>query len=414
MRLQKLLALVFCFFTLTQAAYAQSLTEEGAAELKKAIDNYLAVNEDIFGSMGLQYVYEGETQVEISDEGYYAATSPHAKLVHTASETEVTIGIIAINAKPGGQPNDRRMTFALPTPIFGTNATGEKIFSLSLGSQSYAGYYSDEMGYFPFIDAALSDLVLEDFISANTITLGQMIMKQDFKKNAEGLYSGPTDIIFDDFKWKSNADKTAGQTPLSIGQIALKAHNDGFDMQAYKAVSDRLNQFYKENGDALATGDEQAEQELLAQIFNDKFFSFFGNFEMDITLSDFVMTRPNAETASSLLENTDQIKIENLSYGFGLSKNDSGESVFSMRAASKHDVGMLPFPEDLKPFIAGNVGMDIDFINFPMTEFMAFAEENVDPENPQSAAGAAMFQLPQLLSDAGFRIVINDFSINSR
>lgn len=218
--------------TITPKAYA--LDAEGLA-LKQAMESLMERQREMAADQGAELVYDGEITIEDA-ESYYAVTLPHAKL-NFAEGGFADIGMVAINASPHPEEGLWKMSMALPTPFFiYGEEDAEPILKIDFPTQRAAGIWDSDIHYFTKLNLELENVNFQHRPGQFDLDIGTVLITSNLQKDAQALYSGPTNISFRDVVFAVPASDLS----IVIGEAGLSLVMDAYDIKALGRYQEQL------------------------------------------------------------------------------------------------------------------------------------------------------------------------------
>lgn len=389
MNLSRFLCLFCLIFALsTSASYAVEISDKGAQSLKamlsKQLDNYKKTIEGTGGTLKTQ----GDISIEQGD-SYYAATLPALTYV-TAFGENVKIGLVAINAIPTDNPQDWKISMAIPTPILVTNASDAEIKRIDIGEQNMGGLWSGALNNFSKLSSQYSNIKFTDLKNNSGFDIGKIIIKSDLTEKKTDSWAGPTQITLSNFVSNNPNLKNA----FSADEIAAFIQLDGFSFKKQQAA--------KENLKALEKGKEKSD--IAKSIF--EVMKATGKFSTQINfknlkVNDLVTNKNNIKSVDSVQFGYNSETPENgkLNQGFNLAYNG-----LQLKNTEKN---IALIPTQFKTSLAVE--------NFPFLDAFELAQDSItkDTNARQVAATKALNFLPQKFKESGSILKISDTSFSN-
>lgn len=199
-----LLTLAFTLILLSPAQ-AVEINDEGATRLKtlftKTIDDYIKLKE-IASAIGKteatddssenDYKYhielDGEVMVEQAAT-YYAVTLPLITAYYPL-KTKLEIGLIAINAVPTDNPDNWKLSIALPTSIIYSDEKNNPLVSLNIGSQKMGGLWNGKLEDLSQMIGRYKDITFINHKDGKILSVKQVDISKKFSEDKEKKWSG--------------------------------------------------------------------------------------------------------------------------------------------------------------------------------------------------------------------------------
>lgn len=221
-------AVLFSLFLLAcvPVARAAEINQAGAAQLKTLFTAFLnKQNSDLVH-------YEGEISVEPSG-AFYAVTLPHVSVIYPDKE-RLEIGMVSINAAPGEEPGQWKMSVALPTPIILHGADGTVLREIHIADQRAALVWHENAQMLSALEASYRNITIDDKKRDLNVTIPDTTVILNLAHNKEaGTWTGPSEIKISHADIKFNG----GKSTLNIGGIFAYLYFDAFSPASLKNKS---------------------------------------------------------------------------------------------------------------------------------------------------------------------------------
>lgn len=383
-------------------AFAQELDDNGK-QLKAMFEKIIEDQKKLeFGpsSVYSSLVFDGDVNVEQSGK-YYAVTLPHMTLQYPDG-AKFEIGMVAINAAPHDDPDQWKMTFALPTPMTLTDENGEKTMQMKIGGQSASGVWNDTLGYFSKLDANYENIEFSDPENTYKFSMPNVRAVYDLDSDEEGKWSGPVYFTFDETNM--NIPEEGGEV-LRIGSI-------NFNMEMFKYNPANMDKYQEQIQKLALLQTDDAEGEAPAPDIDvatmiDTFVSLMGDgFTSQYQLKDIMIKGDREENKFETL------KIADAGFGFDMTGFLSNKVALDLRMGYQ-GFEMLPPPAGVPDIAPKNFNMDFSLQNIPFKEITDMGKNTAEaamanPQMAQMAGMSVLFKLPALLSEAGTTLVMKD------
>ncbi|HEY8963874.1 MAG TPA: hypothetical protein VIN59_05350 [Alphaproteobacteria bacterium] len=348
----KKLLLALVMLGLSMPAYAApAVTQEGAAALKKLSEAALAKQESSLKSAGLTLIKQGDVVVEEAGT-YYAVTSPNLSLKMPDGVTR-NIGMIAINAIPTDDPKIYKMAVALPTPIVDTDAAGNTVGTLTIGSQTMNGSFNFDAQNFTSVTGDYKNIV-STRNNGEHLTIGSLGIRMDLTDQGQGLWSGPTNIAVADMTYKN---ALGGE--YNVKQSDLSAKLDRADLLSVNLFKIKLQQ-------AMSGAPGPQRDDKIKQMLR----SFLGTFADGLDL----MSASSGITFKSVLDGkTSAGTIASSNITLGLKDIKSNKGTFTINSATQglkfEDPNSAQFAPSQITLQAAGSGLSLQkLLNMPATD----------------------------------------------
>lgn len=400
-------ALLLMFvMTLASPALAQKIGPEGQKRLETIFTELLNQYRTASEANGAKLITEGDILVEPSD-SYYAVTLPHMT-IKQADGAYTEIGMVAINALPGDTAEQWNMTVALPTPIIHFDSLGKPLVTTAIGGQNFAGVWNEKFKNFTRMNARYSELNIKHHGDQTRIIVPAVNFTFDMKQNAQGLWSGPSDLKISDLQVYFDADGSSAR----IQEIAMVSTMEDYAVDATLAYQEKISALVEsvEAGDAV----NPSSRNVLG--FYNLFFDLISNswnaFNFDFSVKSVSMTRPAIPGSPPGV-----LKIANGAVGFGMGGLRSGKVNMGLKLAYD-GFELAPMPADYGKATPDQMNIDISVNNLPYREMVELGrttlQSTVDnPAMSQLAGLQAIAALPQLLTQAQTNITLGKSAIGN-
>ncbi len=397
-----LITLFLFFFSVS--AGAKEITEEGANELKQLFSQMMEIQKSS-ASLGQGVMkLEGETQVELAD-GYYAVTLPHISFVNPAGGI-FDVGIISINAVPSEKPDLWKMSIAIPSPMTGYDVTGNPVVTFDIGKQRMSGVWHKELSNFVKLDAAYENVVLHAGPENDGFMIPSIAVTYDLEESAPDYWSGPVNISLNEMKLAAD-----GKDIMSAAKISIQSQITGLSVKAINDYKEKLAAI-GESVEELEPG-EAASSEHVVGMYN-LVFDFFGT-AWDGVTSDFVIEGLEVSAPAEAESPERKIKIGKAGFGVDLTGFRDNRVTFGYRIAYDGLEVTTPMAET-QEFIPTNITVDFKIKEIPFKELSELGKSTLrssleSPEMAKRSGMQAVMTIPQILSQTGTYLKINDVSV---
>lgn len=396
-----LLAAMLCTAPLINAQALETSAEE-AEEIRAFLQEYNDRMMEGFGETN-EIVLDGELTVEQAD-GYYAATMPHISML-MPDGGKFDMGIVAYNIVPGDEENTWKITAALPTPMYFYEPAGDLVGRIELGQQNFAGIYNSTKKMWTRYNATYKDIQFQSVQDDLTLSFDEVIGRQNFvsvENNADAL-SGSGVLEANGFAVRGNDGE------FTVGKMAIDFSMDQFNFKAAETFTEEMTALEKaaaESGGSLPDTFSFSE-------FTENLLDVFNGMEFTFTLNDISLTPPPAANNEGMPE---KLAFGEFLYGFGL--NGLQEDKLSMKLRLGYDgLEVEPLDQAFAETLPTKVNFDISAVDLPHRRLLQTGEQifeqsqTVPNANPTMLMMPLMAQLPQMMTEAGTKIMISDISV---
>ena len=255
--MRKLLPAVFAlaFMATSHLAYADTATPEGAAGIKKQVEDALAFPMDLAKTQGDGLTLSGP--VEVTPKGaYYEVKMPGATVV-TNYGFKFDMGTLIANVTPASDGAALNVAVALPQTMKAFDETAKPIAEIKIGSQRFNGTWIPDLGTFTKVDAEYRDVTANSLtpgeFTANVASLGSFM---NLTQNGDGTWSGPYGMTGSGIKIAFNKGNAAD---VSIGGMVANSSYDKIDLKSRKKMQDTVGETLKKSQTTPTTPDQASQ-----------------------------------------------------------------------------------------------------------------------------------------------------------
>jgi hypothetical protein len=210
--MKKIFILSFVFILWAAAAgpaFAAAINDQGAAELKKIVENELLWRANLAKITGHGLTIGGDIGVTPKP-AFYEVKIPNLS-VSFGPQQRLDIGTVTINAVPG--KNGEWMTsVALPAAMTVYNGAQTPLAAITIGTQHFSAAWIPAKGVYPRFDSLYQDIFIRLSDVNNTeIAVGTLKAVLNLKDNHDNTWSGQGNMMAGDIKVNA-----AGKNPLQI------------------------------------------------------------------------------------------------------------------------------------------------------------------------------------------------------
>ncbi|MEZ0261857.1 MAG: hypothetical protein ACAH80_12670 [Alphaproteobacteria bacterium] len=372
------------FATTAQGAWAATISDSGAADLKKQVEQEMAFTVNMAKVTGTGVSMTGDIAV-VPKGDYYEVRLPGLAYGHGFAK--VNIGTLVMNVSPG-DAGQYEMSIAVPSPLVVVDAGGKPLVEVTLGKQRLSGTWWPKYSSFTRVDCEYSDVGLRTLADTDNLTgtIGSLKSTMNLTQNADQSWSGPTEFLISNFKL-AGGDKA--KLDLTIDKIGAKASVDNMNLQAKKDLQEKVEKLLS---DSLANQQPNPEQSrslinnLLASLesYMDGMGSHVGISNLALTMTPDPATPPGPDGKK---EEPLVVKVGSMESGFDVKgmKQPKGNLALKISFAglSFSDVGL-----DVPGVIPTETNLEINLENLPMKE-LGSAFGTVISQGVQAASSAA-------------------------
>jgi hypothetical protein len=221
------------------AAAAAVINDQGAAELKKNVENELLWRAALAKITGQGLNIGGAIEVTPKT-AFYEVKIPNLS-VSFGPQERLDIGTVTINAVPG--KNGEWMTsIALPAAMTVTNEVQAPLASITLGTQHFAGAWIPAKDIYPRFDSLYQNILIKLMDTDNTeIAVGTLKAVMNLKDNHDNTWGGQGSLEAGDVKVS-----TSGQNAiqLTVKKIGVTNVYDRLDITKEQEIKKKIQNFY--------------------------------------------------------------------------------------------------------------------------------------------------------------------------
>lgn len=368
-------------------------------EVRGIIEDIIEIAETEATMNGMTLITEGNISVKPSG-SYYSVTTPDLSL-NTNTGITVDIGIIAMNLAKANKPGFWKTTIAYPQPVILRKADGQETGRLNIGSQRFAGLWHEVSKQFLKFDGEFRDISLSAVTGgAGPVKIGSFKMLIDLEEGSDGLYSGPARYEFNDFEIIGEDDGA-----INIEQIVIDATLDGYDINQAMIVRDDITQRIERLYDPSTPAVSDQERFETHNIVMNALGNLLRGFSAEFRINGLDINIPTQDGADRI-----NFRLGEMSFGAGM--NNIGRETTDINWNMGYSELSSPaIPEKFDQYVASTANINMKFENLPLSQLFEMGGEmalNAAPENKQNAAMQAAMMMPQILSQSGAVIDIND------
>lgn len=355
--MRKLTAVSLAVLLLASSPVLADTSPEGAAAVKKQVEEALAFPLNLGKNYGQGLTLKGA--VDVSPKGeYYEVTLPGAQIL-AGSGFNFDIGTVIVNVTPGSD-GSLKAALAIPATIRALDGAGAPIAEIKVGSQRFGGTWWPELAAFTQLDAEYKDITFKSLSAAAGVDgeIASVNTYVNLTKNADGTWSGPYGISGSGLR-ASVAGSMA--TNLTVGSFKADSTYDKINLKSRKDVQDGFNATLAKNTTATAMTPENAGAMLKEMMGTMSGF-------LDGMGSNFELNTVNVEMKGDPAQPSPlafRASIDKAAMAFNVTGmlQEKGNTSFKMALQGLK-------PADVDPAIAGvvpnNLNVEINLENLPM------------------------------------------------
>lgn len=387
-----------------QSAYA-AIDKKGARELKSLFESILRDQSTRLSLRGEKMETDGEIMVEPAGT-YYAVTLPHLSVIQRDGN-KISFGIIAVNALPDKDPDQWKMTLALPTPITVYSPQGQILALVNIGKQNFAGIWNTKLRGYKKLQAQYSDIDLSMMGGIFTLKLPALTIAYNLEKNEKNLWSGALR-----FELSRLTMTMMNETGIGIESARTSVNISDYDPReaiAYRENIAALNESYNAGEESVSTAHIMAIYNLITE--------FIGKASDAVTMS---MEISNI----SIIDKGGIVKIPQASTATNISGFHSGQIAIGAKAGYQGLSIEGALADTIKKSTPDSAEINLNVTGLPYQDIVAMGRETIEKigENQMQQGGnlvpliglQALLNLPQILTKAQTSLVIKDNHIGNK
>lgn len=353
--------------------------------------------------------FEGNVSVEKVDD-YYAVTLPFISL-HYPDGDVFEIGLIAINAAAHQDPDQWKMTFALPTPM-NYVSKGKETFQVAIGGQRSSGVWNGKLGYFSKLDANFENINIDDKVKGALINIPSVRVVYDLDSDTDGRWSGPLYFTFNDINATS---PTEGGEIFRLGALNMNMEIFKYDPAALGAYRSALNDMAVLPGPNTNNAEQETtpsapnsplDDDKLGTMIQSLVALLGDGFTSEFQLADFTMTNYAEDAAFKTL------RMADANFGIDMTGFLAKSALINMRTGY-NGLTLEPFPQDIPALAPANLNLDIVLEKIPFEEIIALGRSTMESSiaNPNMSGLGTLslaMSLPAILSKAGTSLLLEN------
>ncbi len=287
--MRKVLPAVFAlaFMATSHLCYADTATPEGAAGIKKQVEDALAFPMDLAKTQGDGLTLSGP--VEVTPKGaYYEVKMPGATVV-TNYGFKFDMGTLIANVTPASDGAALNVAVALPLTMKAFDETSKPIAEVKIGSQRFNGTWLPELGTFTKVDAQYGDVSINSLTPGEfTGTVASLTSSMNLTQNADGTWSGPYGMGGSGIKFAFNKGNAAD---VSIGGMAAHSSYEKIDLKSRKKMQDTVAETLKKSQTTPTTPDQAGQ--MMTSVMSD-LGGYLDGMNNALELTDVALTMKSA------------------------------------------------------------------------------------------------------------------------
>ena len=378
----------------TTALSAPAIDQQGAEQVKSAIQAYIEEQKQISAASGSELVTEGELTVTPTDGKYYAVVTPYIKMLllkHRAykgsnqtaenmpvpTPTLITydIGKISINVMPTDNADEWKFSYSLPTNINFLNGQNEKMATITLGSQQAAGIWNTKLHYTSKAKINYQDVTFTADSHKGKPPVNASMKDIDIVQNfthdaATNSWAGPIKATASNVTLTKN-----GQNVATIGEVGVDYSISGMNTEIMEKVRDEVKKLGEMNEPETNPYNNPRQTLKILDAMTAMFQSQMGEFKGTYSIKDLSVNTP-AKTPDA---KPVSFSLKNAYWGIEFSQMTPPKSSigFSMGMS-----GLNTNQDEFAQFIPQDFDINLKADNLPIAEIMDAAKSQIAAKIP--------------------------------
>jgi hypothetical protein len=290
--MRKLLPAVFAFafMATSHLCYADTATPDGAAGIKKQVEDALAFPMDLAKTQGDGLTLSGA--IEVTPKGtYYEVKMPGATVV-TNYGFKFDMGTLIANVTPASDGAALNVAVALPQTMKAFDETSKPIAEVKIGSQRFNGTWVPDLGTFTKVDAQYGDIAINSLTPGEfNGTVASLGSSMNLTQNGDGTWSGPYGMTGSGIKFVFNKGNAADVT---IGGMVANSSYDKIDLKSRKKMQDTVGETLKKSQTTPTTPDQAGQ--MMTSVMSD-LGGYLDGMSNSVELTNVALTMKSAPTA---------------------------------------------------------------------------------------------------------------------
>ena len=221
--------------TSSVSSFAATVNDQGAAELKKNVEDSLSFPMDMAKHNGQGLTLTGAVEVTPKGE-YYEVKLPGAAFTGVEG-LKFDLGTIITNVTPGDN-GEYTTALSLPQTMTAYGEDNKAIATITIGDQKFTGTWWPALAAFTKIDSDYKNIQVksagtEDFNGS----IAELKTTMDLTKNADDTWSGPNNFAATNVKLHFGEH---GGADLSVDTVVAAATTDKMNLKARKDMQDKV------------------------------------------------------------------------------------------------------------------------------------------------------------------------------
>lgn len=355
---------------LCSTASHAAIDEQGAETLKTLLQQRVNDQKQMSAAVGATVETSGEVVVTPKDT-YYNAVLPAVKTTYEGGVI-YELGKIVVNAIPDETGEEWKIALALPSDIYMTDRSGEKI-TVHLGSQKASGIWNTKLNTTTKFRGEYQDITVTGQNMSGTpdakpvnAKIKTVTVNQDFDKDASGeKFSGPMSLVANGIELG-----VSDQEKLTISEVSAKYVMKDVSLATVTKVKEQMKQI---GVNSAKTGESAQSPIDPARLLN-TFVTILDNPLGEVT-SDLVVSNLEVRAMESDPVSGEKVPtltgIKSINYGIDMNMADPAHAGFGLRLGMEGlSIDSPKLNEDQKKYLPQKIAFDLKASNIPAQELL--------------------------------------------
>ena len=392
---------ILSFITCSSSTAQSAVNAQGAQKLKSIFESLIEQQTAAQKLSGGSLKTTGNIMIEPAG-NYYAVKLPALTLTDV-SGNRAELGVIAINAIPGDNVGQWKMSVAWPSPISYVDKNGKIVTKISIGGQRMAGLFDERLEHFLKLDSEYKNIKIENLTNGYEVLLSNTKLQTKLDESSEGVFSGPFSGILSDIIVRH---KKFG-TIASLDKVSVEADLFEFSAAKNKELRQQIENFSERVQSQGIENASVADQAAFINMITQSIESLGNGFTSQYTLEGLKVTFPETDHPKA----PNSMSMDQASFGLDMSGFSDSNVKLSLRMGYEN-LSVVPVPHEFTEFSPKTINIDLSLNDIPFKELLELLQNYMDTGvNNSSAAQMLQLQaamaLPKLFNAAGTNLTIN-------
>lgn len=227
-----------------------TISDQGAAELKKQIQDSLQWRIDMAKAAGQGLLMGGD--IEVTPKGtFYEVKLPNLSTL-MGTQGKLDIGTVTMKATPGAKPGEWLTDATVPETMTFYDAANAPLAHVTIGQQHFSGTWLPATEMYPKFDTLYQKIQIKGVDKkAPTVLIDSVKGAVDMKDNGDGTWSGPLDFEANGIKMDipANSATLPDSTPMQLAVAKITSRNtyERLDMRQALEIKKAFKEAFKVN-----------------------------------------------------------------------------------------------------------------------------------------------------------------------